>query len=155
MPRTSQLACLLAMSVLFTVSGCGGSSLKLLDLHGKVTFAGTPVKYGVIEFVADSNEGQSGPAGSAEIVDGTYSTSQTGRGVVPGAYLVRITALEERPQPGSEDETQVTESKPPIVDGYEVPAKLEKSENNFDVPESARGFNRLNQNAKRRFANEP
>jgi hypothetical protein len=130
----------LAVASACLLTGCGGSDIELTDLSGKVTFAGQPVVYGQIEFVPDSGKGHQGPAGTAEIVDGSYSTRSTGRGVLPGPHLVRITAYEERPVAASDDETAPSSSKPPIFSGFTLEKELKEKSQDFDVPETARGF---------------
>lgn len=115
--------------------GCGGDGINREDLTGTVTFAGSPVKYGQIMFVPTGT----GPAGEAEIVDGKYDTATGGQGIVPGPHKVQVTAYEERPEAGTEDETQVVEAKPPLFVRYELQADLTGGEQNFDVPEEARG----------------
>jgi hypothetical protein len=116
----------LAVASACLLTGCGGSDIELTDLSGKVTFAGQPVVYGQIEFVPDSGKGHQGPAGTAEIVDGSYST--------------RITAYEERPVAASDDETAPSSSKPPIFSGFTLEKELKEKSQDFDVPETARGF---------------
>lgn len=137
------------------IAGCGGSGLKLDNLHGKVTFAGEPIKYGLIEFIPDAGREHKGPAGSAEIVDGAYDTKATGQGVVPGPHLVRISAFEERPQPSSEDETKPTVNKPPIFSGFTIERALAAGEQNFEVPATAKGFDLMKPNQARPRSNEP
>lgn len=127
--------CLAVLSLL----GCGGSGLKLQDVKGKVTFAGKPIAYGTLEFIPDTARGNKGPAGNAEIVNGEYSTRNVGgRGVVTGPHVVRITGYEEKPV-GSKDETVPSTSKPPLFSGYSVNVDGFLAEQNFDVPESAKG----------------
>ena len=126
---------------LLQTSGCGsGDEIQLTDVAGNVTFAGQPVVYGNIEFAPDTGKQHSGPAGTAEIVNGQYDTAQAGRGVVPGSHLVRITAYEDRPAPGPDDETLPSDAKPPLFSGYTIEADVSGPAHDFEVPESARGF---------------
>jgi hypothetical protein len=119
-------------------SGCGGG-MKLQQVTGKATFAGKPIAYGMIEFIPDATRGNKGPAGAAEIINGEFSTrKQNGRGVIQGPHTVRITGYEEKPV-GSTDETVATTSKPPLFIGYTVNVDGFLAEQNFDVPESAKG----------------
>lgn len=60
--------------------------------------------------------------------------------------MVRISAFEERPQPTSEDETKPTESKPPIFSGYTIETEVAAGVQDFEVPESAKGFDLMKQN---------
>jgi hypothetical protein len=144
--------CLTAVG-LVAFAGCGSSDSGLVPVSGNATFAGKPIVYGLIEFVPDKAQDHSGPATTAEIVDGKFSTS--GGGIVPGPHLVRITAMEERPAPTSEDETIPTNAKPPIFSGYTIEATLVTGEKDFDVPESAKGFDIFKSSAPKRSANEP
>lgn len=140
---------------LLSVAGCAGSELALENLHGKATFAGDPIVYGSIEFVPDSEKGHKGPAGAAEIVEGTYDTRKGGRGVVSGPHKVRITAYQEKPPPDHQDETVPSTAKPPLFAGYTIEAELSGGQKDFDVPESAKGFDIYKSAAPQRSANEP
>ncbi|MEK6257272.1 MAG: hypothetical protein AABP62_01515 [Planctomycetota bacterium] len=132
------------VSLIVLTIGCGGSGLKLKEVSGKATFAGKPIVYGLIEFIPNKAKNHSAPAGSAEIVGGQYDTRKMGRGVVAGPHLVRITGYEERPAPGSADETVITASKPPLFAGFTIEAEVPSgAQQDFDVPESALGFDLL------------
>lgn len=55
-----------------------------------------------------------------------------------------MTGYEERPTPGSADETVITASKPPLFAGYTIEAEVPSgAQQDFDVPESAPGFDLL------------
>jgi putative alpha-1,2-mannosidase len=85
------------MWILF-ILGCGGDSgPKRYQLEGTVTFNSTPIPYGTIQFLPDETKGNSGPPGYAEIVNGAYSTTRGGVGVVGGAHVIRITGKSEKP----------------------------------------------------------
>src|SRR4051812_38892081 len=77
---------LLAVALVAT-AGCGSSSYRL---SGKVTFNGKPVPAGRIFFDADARGQNTGASGFADIVDGVYDTSGTGKGVSGGPTVVRI-----------------------------------------------------------------
>ncbi|MBI1347683.1 hypothetical protein GC163_15515 [bacterium] len=136
------------------LAGCGSGEPSRENLSGKVTFAGQPVVFGVIDFVPDSEAGHQGPAGSAQIINGEYDTAKSGSGIYGGAHLIRITAYEEPPPPASEDETKPTESKPPIFSGYTIQASIGEGTRDFDVPADAKGFDLMKQNVQR-ARNEP
>jgi hypothetical protein len=138
---------------LLSVFGCGSADPRK-HVAGSVTFGGQPIVYGVMEFVPDKAKDHSGPAGSAEIVDGKFDTSQGGQGIFPGPHLVRISAMEERPIAGSADETVVSQPKPPLFSGYVIEATVNGGPQDFDVPESAKGFG-LGSGAPVRRANDP
>ncbi|MDX1968656.1 MAG: hypothetical protein SFV23_15870 [Planctomycetaceae bacterium] len=136
-------------------AGCGSGGVKLAQLNGKVTFAGQPLKFGQIDLIPNAAVDHKGPAGGAEVVDGVYSTSLAGgNGFTPGPHLVRITGYEERPQ-GSEDETQTIQQKPPLFVGYTIEVTLEAGTKDFDVPESARGFDLMKPSNTKSRRNDP
>lgn len=91
------LCCLLSQSC-----GSNGTSPNLYDVSGTVTHDGKPVPYGSILFVADADDGNTGPQGVAEINDGKFNTAMAGRGVVGGAYKVIIKGRSE--QASAEDD---------------------------------------------------
>lgn len=129
------------ISTAFAILGCGDSSdIERQDLSGQATFGGKPITYGAIQFVPDTARQHEGPAGSATIVNGAYDTAAGGSGVLPGPHLVRITAYDAPPGPGSEDELNPTEGPPPLFTGYTIEADVQGPTQDFDVPESARGF---------------
>lgn len=64
------------------------------DISGSVTFRGAPVPSGSVVFTPDSKKGNSGPQGTAKIIDGHYDTSRNGRGTVGGPHQVHVIATE-------------------------------------------------------------
>jgi len=131
------------LSVVSLLSACGGGDGRM-DLNGKVTFDGKPVVYGLIEFIPDTEKQHNGPAGSAEIIDGSYNTADTNSGIFPGPHKARITVCEERPPKATDDETQTVAAKPPIITGYTIDKDLKEPTNNFEIPQSALGFDYRN-----------
>jgi len=84
---TSLLTCL----ALVWLVGCGSEEGPArTDISGKVMFAGKPAPGGSIIFTPDHAQGNSGPQGTAAIVDGQYDSSKNGRGIVGGPHEVRI-----------------------------------------------------------------
>lgn len=83
---------LVAAAALITLAaaGCGDSGVKRHDLYGEVTFKGEPVPFGSIAFRPDRSKGGSGPSGFAQIIEGEYSTRQSGKGSVSGPVIVMI-----------------------------------------------------------------
>lgn len=149
------MLCMLLTSAVLITTGCGGSGIKLQQVSGKATFAGKPIPYGTIDFVPDPTRGTKGPAGTAEIINGEYSTRrENGRGVVDGPHVVRITGYEEKPV-GSSDETVPSTGKPPLFIGYSVNVDGFLAEHNFDVPESAKGTDIYKSQANQPKANDP
>jgi hypothetical protein len=79
------------MAAVAVFGGCerGGGGPKRYTVTGTVTFRGQPVPCGRIDFEPDTERGNSGPFGTAEIRQGQYTTARN-RGVVGGPHLVRI-----------------------------------------------------------------
>ncbi|MDA1015614.1 MAG: hypothetical protein O3A00_14320 [Planctomycetota bacterium] len=111
-------------------SGCGSSDdgPVRFDVSGEVTFAGKPVPSGTIMFVPDNAAGNSGPGGMAVIKDGRYETN--GKGVVGGAYIVKIEGYDGVP---------VRESGEELADGKPMfePRELKES---FPKEKSTKDF---------------
>lgn len=80
------------LSLLGTL-GCGSGDSGRQHATGKVTYQGQPVKHGTIMFEPDTRKGNSGPAGSASIVDGVYDTRRDGVGISSGPQWVTIQAF--------------------------------------------------------------
>jgi hypothetical protein len=93
MIRTSAAALLLAaMAVL---SGCS-SDEELYDVSGTITFEGNPIPKGLIYFDPDPAKGTPGSQGFANIENGKFDTSITGKGkgIRGGTYLIRISGFD-------------------------------------------------------------
>jgi hypothetical protein len=73
---------------------CGGSS-GIYDLSGTVTYDGQPLLFGKIIFEPDTRQGNSGPAGHADIRNGKYDTRQSGRGTTGGPHVIAISGYGE------------------------------------------------------------
>lgn len=106
-----------AVLLLLTLSGCGGSGSKrkLIRVSGTVTFEGKPLTSGTITFVAD---GQPPVNAAGEInQSGTYtlSTERPGDGAAPGTYKIRI---ESWASPPKMDETGVDPGKSAVPEKY-------------------------------------
>lgn len=89
MPRS-----LLPVALVF-LAGCGED--KLYDVAGTVTHGGDPLPAGVVWFDPDPNHPGQPPQGFAYVKDGKYDTTDRGRGVKPGAYLVRVEGFDGKP----------------------------------------------------------
>lgn len=115
--------------VLVATAGCGTGSYRLA---GKVTFDGKPVPAGRIFFDADARGQNTGASGFADIVDGAYDTSSTGKGVSGGATVVRIQGFHKE---GADD----SGFGPPLFGEYTTRVDLprESSTLDFAVPASA------------------
>ena len=76
------------MAAVAFVSGCmrrAGPTRHTVS--GTVTFRGQPVPTGTIAFEPDARQGNRGPAGYADIVNGQFRTHL---GAISGPHLVRI-----------------------------------------------------------------
>jgi len=87
-----------ALLLLAPLVGCGASESNRFDVSGTVTYAGQPVTSGMVFFDPDVSKGSDGVQGYAEIVDGRFSTSESGRGLGGGKYVVRIRGYGTAPQ---------------------------------------------------------
>jgi hypothetical protein len=76
-------------------AGCADD--KLQEVSGTVTYDGAPLPAGVIWFDPDPNHPANPPQGYAYIKDGKFDTLNKGRGVRPGAYLVRVEGFDGKP----------------------------------------------------------
>ena len=79
----------LMLTALVLIAGCNTSGR--LPLKGEVSFDGTPVKWGYVQF--SPMPGTSGPKMGADIKDGSYEIA-TARGLFSGEYRVEIQAWE-------------------------------------------------------------
>lgn len=123
------------------VLGCGGDdSGSRFQLSGTVTYEGKPVPFGRIDFFPDSSAGNSGPAGFADIVDGKYDTSKTGKGTSGGAYVASVTGSSAPPvvqTVGDEEFFNKTPVAPAtLFQDVRIKADIpkEKSTIDFDIP---------------------
>lgn len=124
---------IVASSLLFVLLGCGGESGPArIDLQGSATFDGQPIPYGQIMFIPDSSKGNKGPAGTATIKDGKYSTVGSGKGIVGGPHTLRVSAFD-----GKEDTAAELPFGTPLFPDYELKADLPTPESggtaDFDV----------------------
>ena len=89
----------IAMSLLCVVlSGCGGSGVDTVAVHGKITLDGKPLSAGLITFQPVKIEASlpNRPAFGSIQSDGQYSLStfRPDDGAVPGDYVVILHAAE-------------------------------------------------------------
>lgn len=80
-------------------AGCSqyGNDPRSVHVRGEVTFDGVPVPRGGVTFDPDGSQGNSGPQGFAEILDGKYDTKSNGRGTTGGPQIVTITGYDGIP----------------------------------------------------------
>ena len=113
--------------------GCGDNSGNY-EVSGTVTWDGQPIPKGFISFIPDKDKGNSGPGGGAEIVDGKYRTPP-GKGVIGGAYIVKIVGYDGIPYKESGEE--VTTGKA-LFHEYETTVDFpkESTTKDFAVPKN-------------------
>lgn len=71
---------------------------RIYHVKGTVQYKNQPVPAGVVYFDPDSTQQNDGPQGYAFIKDGVFDTAaKGGRGVVGGAYVVRIEGFDGKP----------------------------------------------------------
>ncbi len=118
---------------LLCLTGCGGGTGY--QVSGKVTYKGQPVPKGYITFAPDGSKGNKGPGGLAMIVNGDYRT-EAGKGVVGGAYQIRIIGMDGKPTQESGEE--LLDGKPlfpPYETAMELP--MQNHQHNFEIPEKS------------------
>jgi len=83
-------------AVIVLAAGCGGGEEgpPRFNIAGTVTHKGNPVPHGFIQFRPDGSKGNSGPAGSATIVDGKFDTSTSGQGTIGGPHNVVVSGFD-------------------------------------------------------------
>jgi hypothetical protein len=99
MIRSTWGAAACAVAALSLAAGCGSGEPKLYDVSGTLTFEGKPIAAGVIHFEPDAAKGNKGVAGYAEIHGGQFDTARKGRGVLGGAYSIRINGFDGKVGP--------------------------------------------------------
>lgn len=140
--------------LMFTMllAGCGSSEPQPSNLRGTATFDGKPIAYGEIEFIPDASKQMKGPAGTAEIINGEFDTSKSGRGVFLGDYEIRVTAWDARPGVANPDETVASNIEPPIFLHYVVNQAVKADGNVIAIPADAKGFGIQNGKAPKKKA---
>ena len=123
------LALLFLAGGLLAAEGCGKAKAQRHHLSGRVTFQGKPVPMGQIVFEPDIRQGNRGPQGYAEILDGQYQTDQHGKGVMMGALTVEISGFP--PADGSAGNPDT-----PLFTPYKTTAQVSKETTtlDFEVP---------------------
>lgn len=117
-----------ALLLVFLAAGCSDGP-KRHSVSGTVTLGGNPVPLGEIIFEPDSSKGTNAPGSVAQIKDGHYVT-QSGLGVVSGAYIVHITPFDGIPNKSSMFGKVLLPT--PYVEKIEFPA--DTSTRDFDIP---------------------
>jgi len=123
-------ACCLLGSLLAV--GCSPTSdIQRFDVKGSVNYAGQPVPKGTVTFYP--MPGTPGPGGFADIVDGKFNTSLTGKGTTGGPHRVTIHGYD-----GNADLSQELPLGKPLFVPYEIEVDLPQAEFQLDcdVPNS-------------------
>lgn len=117
---------------------CGRES-GVYELSGTVTFDGKPLPFGKIVFEPDIQQGNTGPAGHADIRNGKYDTRQSGRGTTGGPHVIAISGYGDPEMVYDVDAEQKKEVPKLLFRRHEqrtdIPAS--KATMDFDVPASA------------------
>ena len=115
--------------LLIFLAGCSGNDgPKRFDVSGTVTFDNKPAPAGSIIFTPDKSKGNSGPQGTAKIINGHYDTAQQGRGIVGGPHEVLIIVT------NGDDRSEDAELNGPLseyTEQFDFPK--ETSEHNFTI----------------------
>lgn len=86
--------CCILVTVFFV--GCADENAGRLELEGEVTYKGSPVSFGNIQFDPDTSKGAKGPQGSADIIDGKFKTTRE-FGPKSGPHNARVTGYAKKP----------------------------------------------------------
>lgn len=102
-------------------------------ISGEVNYDGKPLLAGKIYFAPDTEAGNSGPGGYADIVEGHYDTNiGRAKGVVPGPQDVRVEGYDGQPSIKNDFHPKGHLLFPVYQDHIEVPESA--SEHRFDIP---------------------
>jgi hypothetical protein len=77
-------------AALVLLAGCGPGEPKYYHVSGTVTYAGKPIPKGTVSFEPDASKGVRGQLGYADLVDSKFDTKANGKGVLGGAYVIRV-----------------------------------------------------------------
>lgn len=115
--------------VFLSVTGCGGGAEgpPRYNIAGTVTHKGVPVPQGFIQFQPDGSKGNSGPAGSATIVDGKFDTATSGQGTIGGPHTVVISGFDGQ----ADIENELPFGKPMFAD-HKSEMDLPKENHQYD-----------------------
>lgn len=108
---------LLGVAVLLLIAGCGGSQTKPSTVSGKVSYKGTPLTFGTIEF--------HGPAGkkSAASIDPDGSFRMVDAPIGENTVVVKVPDSVPKPPPGTPDMPVANVQPVPIPPQYADPAR--------------------------------
>jgi hypothetical protein len=113
----ANLGPLVLSTCLLLIAGCGEPNpLGRRAVHGKITFQGKPVDYGMIQFAPE--DPQRGIATGAMIGDGKYLIKQS-EGLPPGSYQVMISS----PDRGKQEKVEAAPGDERTLAVERIPAK--------------------------------
>jgi len=118
-------------------TGCGGQSddgPTRYQLEGTVTYDGKPVPKGEISFRPDSEAGNKGPGGFANIEEGKFHVDAD-KGVMGGPYIFRISGFDGVPLPATDVGEPILEGTP-LFTNVEIKKDLPKEDStlDFEIP---------------------
>jgi hypothetical protein len=80
--------------VAMAATGCGGSNGPVRhDVTGTVTYEGKPIESGVVVFDPDASKQNKGPQAFARVIQGQFSTADSGKGMVGGPHVLTISGM--------------------------------------------------------------
>jgi hypothetical protein len=99
------------------------------DVTGVVTYARKPVPVGFVTFIPNTDKGNKGPGGGADVKDGKYDTA-SGKGMVGGPHKIQVVGFDGIPVviAGSKFEEGT-----PLFPRYEFEADLPSEAGKFDI----------------------
>jgi hypothetical protein len=124
---------------LLFLCGCGTNGLR--SLSGTATYDDKPIPYGSIMFEPDTEKGNSGSGGAADIVNGHYKTRKNG-GVGTGAYRVTIYGFDSALNTNKSMDADVSMFYPYVI---EINITPETKTWDFNVPKGG-GSNNVRKN---------
>ena len=97
MSLTSIRNLLLIFTAAGAITGCSQQDGPTrYDVTGVVTYAGKPVPVGFVTFIPDTDKGNKGPGGGADVKDGKYDTA-SGKGMVGGPHKIQVVGFDGIP----------------------------------------------------------
>jgi hypothetical protein len=119
-PALHGLTALVVAAAGLLATGCGGTPGNRVS--GAVTFDGRPVPAGKVYFKPDTEAGNTGATGFADIVDGRYDTGRDGaRNVGTGAMVISVEGIDPH---SSEEGASADVTAKVLFQGYEIRSEI-------------------------------